>query len=259
MFFVGWVLVLNLRNFYFFITVLVFICGCASFTKTTDSELPPLELIKIKESVWIHRSYGKHEGVVYQANGLVVVTPKGIVLIDTAWTEKQTEELIRLTKEKFSLDIRFAIISHGHADRVSGIRILEKHNIVSYSTTLTAIEVGKNGFPKPVSHLDYNNRMSLGNTQIEVYYPGPGHSVDNIVVWLPDTHILFAGCLLKSVDSKDLGFVGDANLNEWPRSAKRLLDRYPDAEVIVPGHGDWGKLDLIRHTLRLLDNHPNKK
>lgn len=57
---------------------------------------------------------------------------------------------------------------------------------------------------------------------------------------------------MKDLDAIDLGNVKDANLVEWENAVKRVLIRYPDAEVVVPGHGNWGKLDLLRHTIRLL-------
>lgn len=80
--------------------------------------------------------------------------------------------------------------------------------------------------------------MNLGDTGIEVYYPGHGHTKDNIVVWLPNSHILFAGCLIKSLESKTLGYIKEANLDTWPMTAKNLLERYPDAEIVMPR--PWG-------------------
>ncbi|WP_411822308.1 subclass B1 metallo-beta-lactamase [Leptospira sp. 'Mane'] len=217
-----------------------------------------VELIRVKENVWIHRTSGIVGGEKIPANGLVVVTSKGIALVDTPWTEKQTESLILLLKEKFQKEIRFVIVSHAHEDRISGINIFLKNSIPVYSTSLTAKEAEKNGFTKPHPKLDLDPRMSLGDTGIEVYYPGHGHTKDNIVVWLPGSHILFAGCLIKSLDAKSLGYIKEANLDAWPLTAKNLLERYPDTEIVVPGHGDWGRLDLIRHTIRLLDEQHSK-
>lgn len=56
---------------------------------------------------------------------------------------------------------------------------------------------------------------------------------------------------MKSIQSKNLGFTGDAVMSEWPNSLKRVLNRYNDALVVVPGHGEVGGLELIKHTLAL--------
>ncbi|MCG6151910.1 subclass B1 metallo-beta-lactamase [Leptospira bandrabouensis] len=223
-------------------------------TQIQDSTVFPshLEWSKIKESVWIHRSFGTFGGKVYSANGLVVLSNKGVVVIDTPWTESQTEELFSEIQTKFQKEILFLIVTHAHDDRMAGVSLFHKRNIPVYSTSLTAKLAKERGFGKTNPILDIQTRLSLGNQSVEVFYPGHGHSVDNIVVWLPETHILFGGCLVKALDAEDLGNTKEADLNEWPNSVKRVLSRYPDAEVVVPGHGDWGKLDLLRHTIRLL-------
>jgi glyoxylase-like metal-dependent hydrolase (beta-lactamase superfamily II) len=38
----------------------------------------------------------------------------------------------------------------------------------------------------------------------------------------------------------------------WPASLARLKARFPDARLIVPGHGDPGGWELVDNTLRLL-------
>ncbi|TGK87433.1 subclass B1 metallo-beta-lactamase [Leptospira noumeaensis] len=211
-----------------------------------------LEWIKIKETVWIHRSFGEFGGQVYSANGLVILTNKGAVVVDTPWTESQTEELFSGVKAKFQKEILFLVVTHAHDDRMAGVPLFQIRNIPVYSTSLTAKLAKERGFGKTNPILDIQTRLGAGNQSVEVFFPGHGHSADNIVVWLPETHILFGGCLIKALDAKDLGNVKEADLNEWPNSVKRVLSRYPDAEVVVPGHGDWGKLDLLRHTIRLL-------
>ncbi|MCW7504805.1 subclass B1 metallo-beta-lactamase [Leptospira paudalimensis] len=219
---------------------------------TTNPIDTSIEWIKIKESVWIHKSFGSFQGITYPSNGLVVLTNKGIVVIDTPWTEPQTEELIQSIQTKFQKQIVFVIVTHAHDDRMAGVSSFQKRKIPVYSTQLTAKLAKENGYGMPSPILDIQTRFSLGNGSVEVFYPGPGHSPDNIVVWLPDTHILFGGCLVKALEAEDLGNLKDANVVEWESSVKRVLSRYPDAEVVVPGHGNWGKLDLLRHTIRLL-------
>ena len=64
--------------------------------------------------------------------------------------------------------------------------------------------------------------------------------------------MLYGGCLIKSMEAKDLGFTGDANLTSWPEAVRRVSAKYPK-KTIVPGHGP---VDLtsgaFQHTLDLL-------
>jgi metallo-beta-lactamase class B len=49
-------------------------------------------------------------------------------------------------------------------------------------------------------------------------------------------------------------FSGDADIKEWPRSLNNILKKFPQSRIVVPGHGAWGDLSLIHHTLKLLRN-----
>jgi hypothetical protein len=34
---------------------------------------------------------------------------------------------------------------------------------------------------------------------------------------------------------------------------RRVIERYPDAEIVVPGHGRPGSMHLLSHTMELLE------
>ncbi len=58
--------------------------------------------------------------------------------------------------------------------------------------------------------------------------------------------------VIKSLDARDKGNTSEANVLMWPASAEKVRQEYPDAEVVIPGHGKWGNVDLIRHTIELV-------
>lgn len=75
-----------------------------------------------------------------------------------------------------------------------------------------------------------------------------------VAIWLSDYKVIFGGCLIKSMTSEDLGSIDDANLLQWPQSVQQVEDKYSEAEVVIPGHGRTGSVELMEHTLDLLDN-----
>ena len=75
--------------------------------------------------------------------------------------------------------------------------------------------------------------------------------MDNIVVWIPSELILFAGCMIKSGNSKDLGNTVDGDLIAYPKTIDKLITKFPKAKIVIPGHGQFGGLDLITHTKEL--------
>ena len=95
-------------------------------------------------------------------------------------------------------------------------------------------------------------RLDLHGTEIRCYYFGGGHSEDNIAVWIPSAKLLFAGCMVKEMAAQNAGNLSDAVLAAWPATLDSLLVRFPDARIVVPGHGAPGGPELIRHTKALL-------
>ena len=85
-----------------------------------------------------------------------------------------------------------------------------------------------------------------------MFYPGAGHSRDNIVAYLPGSKVLFGGCFIKAADARNLGNVRDGDAGAWPGSLKALRERFPNAEIVIPGHGEVGGPELIEHTMNLL-------
>ena len=91
-------------------------------------------------------------------------------------------------------------------------------------------------------------RLDAGEERIEVYFPGPGHSPDNVVVWFSGKRILFGGCLVP------VGMIGnraDADMGQWAQSLKNL-SRF-DPLWVVPGHGHRFDPGLLSDARKLLN------
>ncbi|OYD07863.1 subclass B1 metallo-beta-lactamase [Paludifilum halophilum] len=230
----------------------------SSPTQITNPE-KTIVLTKLNDKVWAHTSYNEWNGTTYDHNGLIVSTSKGIVLIDTAWDTadnyQKTEELLKMIKKHLKKKVVLALITHAHDDSIGGIQALLNQGIDVRSTHLTAKLAKDYGYPSPKPTLDVNPVMKVGDTVVESFYPGEGHSQDNITVWLPQYKLLFGGCLIKSLDAKDLGNLSDANVEQWDDSVKKVIDRYPHVKTVVPGHGNWGNKSLLFHTISLIKQH----
>lgn len=220
-----------------------------------ETAIQTVGLTRVNDRIWVHTSLSDYRGAHVASNGLVALSSEGLVLIDTPWNDSQMRELAGITKEKFGKDIRLAVITHAHVDRLGGINELIKSGINVISTPLTAVLAARQGFrrPSPGIHPDVA-RFHVGNLTFETFYPGEGHTADNIVVWFPACRVLFGGCLIKSGDSRDVCNAADSNILQWPDSMRRVLNRYPRARVVIPGHGKPGGQSLIRHTIELLEN-----
>lgn len=212
-----------------------------------------IKVTPLAPGIYVHTSYAMLGGVPFPSNGLIVNTSEGVVLIDTGWGDKPTKEILSWVKKNLRQPVTHCLVTHAHDDRLGGIRTLQKKNIRVLSTRPTATNAIKMGFLSPEGILPADTTLKIGNTQIRTYYPGPGHSHENITVWFPAEKVLFGGCLVKSTEAKDLGNVADASLAQWPLAIRRLETLFSDVEFVVPGHQSWNSTHALQHTLDLLE------
>ena len=216
------------------------------------------------------------------ANSLIIKYENGeLLLIDTPLTDDATKELIDWVLRDDTSNVKItAVNTHFHMDNLGGNGYLYKKNAVIYGSDLTVSLLKERGLgngipemlkspglekqydyymknklypPNNIFKLGEEKHLVVGTDSLSIYFPGAGHAPDNIVVYFHNRKILFGGCLVKSLVSKTLGNVGDAVVDEWPESLRKLREKYKDAILVIPGHGDEGSLELIDHSLKLFN------
>lgn len=204
--------------------------------------------------VWRHVSFRTEPGGARtQANGLLVTTGEMSLLIDTGWRPDQTRRLLDWADKTLGQPVEHVIVTGSHPDRCGGLEAVLARPIIVHGHALTAELLRKSGRPQLHWTFEFEERLDLGGEAIHLFYPGPGHTPDNIVVWLPRRKVLFTGCLALCASARDLGDLQDADLARWPVAVRRVIDNYRDAEVLVPGHGRPGGVELLSHTMELLE------
>lgn len=205
-----------------------------------------------RPGLYLVHSYGDYQGQKVEANGLLVASQDCVALVDTAWDASQTRELLAWSTKQLGRKPRFAVITHAHADRIGGIGVLRAANIPTFGDELTPPEARRHGFPSP-DHL-FRKRLALrcGGLTLDLFYPGPGHTRDNLTVYVRESKVLYGGCFLKSAASTSLGNVADADLAAWPKSLETLAREFPAATLVIPGHGglEPGAIERTRKLLR---------
>ncbi len=221
-------------------------------TMVPENVSPNLSLYTLADNIRLHRSYMDLGDQRLHANGLIVITGEGITVIDAPWSLDAAYDLLDWVDANFDIPLQRLVITHAHEDRMGGIDAFAERRIPIYSLKNTALLARQSGWTSPNMLFSSSFVLRSGDQAMEIYYPGPGHTSDNVVVWIPGSNILYAGCLSKSEYSAGLGFLGDADRKAWPETINRMMDRYPGTEMVIPGHGLPGGTALIERTLELL-------
>jgi glyoxylase-like metal-dependent hydrolase (beta-lactamase superfamily II) len=206
-------------------------------------------------------------GVEGRPNAGFVVTTDGVVAIDALASPRQGEQLLRTIRGVTDRPIAWLVLTHHHPDHHFGAVVLRKAGarvIAHPDKRALASEGGEDaliadwvrvvgldamrGFEfadtpdRPVTAAD---TLRLGGKTIVVTHPGPGHSAGDLLVWLPEERVLFAGDILVE---DGVSMVVDGNSSELLRVLDTVVGLH--ARVVVPGHGAIPSrpADLIRTT-----------
>jgi metallo-beta-lactamase class B VIM len=219
-----------------------------------------LEIRELRPGVWLHVS--RHEypnGSTFPSNGLAVADgDDGLFLVDTAWGEVATVNLVRRLEEVTGRKVTRAVTTHFHYDRVAGADVLTEMGVETLAHPRTIPLANRLGGPTPRNAVEAlaapGGHATVG--PVELFYPGAGHAEDNLVVWVPEAKVLFGGCAVREAATSSAGNTADADMESWPEAIRRVRARYPEAEVVVPGHGEPGGTELLDHTIEVLEANP---
>jgi metallo-beta-lactamase class B len=224
--------------------------GWTAELETTDLG-KGLKVQRLRTGFWVHTSIDTQS---VPANGLIARVKDGLLLVDTTWSDDMAERLLSWAEENLADHVVKAIVTHFHPDRIGGLGALKKRGIPVFALDLTRarLEAQTGKLVPSLLMAATPGAVHSDPSGFEAFYPGAGHTADNLVVWFPHEKILFGGCFVRAEAATDLGNVGDAKLKSWGAAMKRVQERYPDARVVIPGHGEVGGLAALSHTLELL-------
>lgn len=270
------------RNFFFFGVFILILSmhrwvWCSSEIVNLDEGLT---VQQIENRFYLYTHYFP-----WPANGLIVlIGDTHLILVDTPYTPEATRVLLRWSSHEFGVREIIAINTGSHIDNLGGNEYLLSKNIPIYGSCSTPKVLQRTGESTRKKILDYiinlddkkyydtlkklrltapthlfknykGLKLTYGNDSLEAFYPGPGVMADNIVVYfiVDGKKILFGGSIVRPMENRRLGYTDDANLAEWPKSLQRILEKFPDCKIVIPGHGKLGGKGLIKHTIDLLD------
>jgi metallo-beta-lactamase class B len=233
---------------------LAFAVGCVKTDYNLSLDTDNLKINRVMDQVYIHESYLETDdfGKV-SCNGLIYVNRGEAIIFDTPPDVQYSNILISWLSDSFRINIKAIIPTHSHSDCLGGLAAFHQQKIPSISNQLTILLASKGNLEVPQKSFINDTILEVGDKQVIVSYPGEGHTVDNVVGYIPSEEVLFGGCLVKSLGAGK-GFTGDANTVQWPNTIRNIKVKYPKLKTVIPGHGDFGDQCLLDYTIQLFED-----
>ena len=169
-----------------------------------------------------------------------------VTVVDTCFTERRTRVFAAAIADVTPLPLRTLINTHHHGDHTHGNYLLPAATIIGHelcrdevlasghiaSAFFQGVDWGALEVAPPfVTFADALN-VYVDQRRVELLFMGPAHTTNDVVAWLPEERLLFAGDL---VFNGGTPFVVMGSVAGSLAAIERL--KALDADVIVPGHG----------------------
>jgi len=193
-----------------------------------------------------------------------LVARDGVTAVDACSTERRTRAFLDTIANVTGLPVRTLVNTHHHPDHTAGNGLFSGATIVAHDNAraeMRALGVPRNtGIWTDVDYgdlrlappfLTFADRLTLWADELrcELLFAGqPAHTTNDIVVWIPEHSVLFAG---------DLVFNGGTPflLSGSVLGAIDVLENFVKplvARTIVPGHGPVTGAEVIDEVLGYL-------
>ena len=223
----------------------------------TQEQFGEIAVTQLRPGVWMHTSTLSLPGIgPVRSNGLLVLDGDRTILVDTAWTDDQTRDILAYARDVIGAPVARAVITHAHQDKMGGIAALHEAGVESWAHSLTNEFAPEHGFEPARNTLRFGPDGFATNGAfgpLRVFSPGPGHTKDNIAVGLADGTLAFGGCLIKGAESRTLGNLMDADTGHFAAAARAFGQAFPNAQTIVMSHSPPQGREAIAHTVKLAE------
>lgn len=197
------------------------------FASSADLTEKPATLERLGDGVYAFTAEGDpNVGCIVGTDAILAIEARATPFMARKWIEAIRAEIT---------DLPFGdlVLTHYHAVRTLGASAFGAQRIISHANTKALIdergmedwasEQGRMprlfagaetipGLTHPTDTFDETLALDLGDRRVELRYLGRGHTSGDIVVWLPDERILFAGDL---VEAQAAPYMGDSYPGAW--------------------------------------------
>ena len=236
--------------------LLVALLGLALPLPGAAQAAPDMAATRVSASGWYvqgQSAQGAGTNQNFISNAGFIVTAQGVVVVDALGSPQLAQRLLGEIRKVTAQPVTHVIVTHYHADHIYGLqtfkaagaRIIAHSAAREYLNSETArlrLQASRQELAPWIDSdthlvqadewLDADKELSIGAVRLVLKHVGPSHTPEDLVVFLPQEKLLYAGDL---VFRARIPFVGQADSRQWIKALDALLEF--DTRVIVPGHG----------------------
>ncbi|MBI4793384.1 MAG: MBL fold metallo-hydrolase [Deltaproteobacteria bacterium] len=189
----------------------------------------------------------------FGANAGIIIGRDGILVVDTLISSSEAQRFLWDIRTISDKPIRYVVNTHHHLDHAFGNADFARQGAVVISQLKDAAnlkthgqaalgnakeygltEQDMEGTEIVLPALAFGDRLDidLGDRTVQLIYTGVSHTEGSILVYLPESKILFAGDILFTGYHP---YMGEGNIEEWVKVLDRIAAM--DVDKIIPGHG----------------------
>lgn len=206
------------------------------FAQQAAAPLPAL--IKVRDDVYVIQNVNHVVTEIGQngGNATVLLTSEGVVLVDTK-NDRMHDDLVAKVKSLTDRPIRYAVLTHNHADHSGGAGKLQALGVAIVASTGTRENMLRANQPgAPQVAYSGSAQIVLGGKEVQLR-EFRGHTRGDTVVLIPSARVLVAGDLVATPDTiPPIVNYGDGG--SWT-DLGRTLDEVATLEfdTVIGGHG----------------------
>jgi glyoxylase-like metal-dependent hydrolase (beta-lactamase superfamily II) len=175
----------------------------------------------------------------------VLMTPEGVVVVDTMMLVRQGSAVRERIRELTDKPVVAVLNTHYHFDHTHGNPAFPVGTkVVSTGRTLQHLHERDADFWKDHPAVDLlpndtfdgaSKELTIGGKTIRLVHPGRGHTDGDMVVLFVEDRVLHAGDLFFHGHYPNIDLEAGGSVREWPATLDKVLELPFDK--VIPGHG----------------------
>lgn len=199
----------------------------------------PLVVHKVQDNIYWVEGAGANSGIVVGGNGVIIIDAK----VSPTAGKRLLDEVAKITSQP----VTHVILTHGDGDHVmgladfpTGLTIIAQENCRKGMVAANARGIMGTLPDSALPNYTFKTKesMAIDGVPFELFYFGPSHTNGDVIIYLPDHKVIFAGDVLAwgGSPTPTIHEEKGGSATGWLSTVEEMLKL--DAETFVTGHGE---------------------